>query len=285
MMPPVRLAPVVAGNYLGPDAMTASRDGKTLFIALADARQLALFDVAGNKVARTIALPAEPTALALSPDGKRLYVTCAAVKSTVAVIDTAAGKIVDSIPAGHTAHGVAVTPDGKRLYVCNRFNNDVSVIETAGHKQIARVAVTREPYAAVVTPDGKSVFVVNHLPLDRADSYDVAANISAIDTASNQATTIRLPNGSSSVRGICVSPDGRYVYVVHVLSHFELPATQLERGWVNTNAMSIIDAPARRAAQHGAPGRRRSGRGPALGRDDQRRRQNDLRDATPARTS
>ena len=34
--------------------------------------------------------------------------------------------------------------------------------------------------------------------------------------------------------------------MVHVLSHFQLPATQLERGWVNTNAMSIIDAPARR---------------------------------------
>ena len=63
-------APAAAQGYLGPDAITASRDGKTLFIALADARQLALFDVAGNKVARTIALPAEPTALALSPDGR-----------------------------------------------------------------------------------------------------------------------------------------------------------------------------------------------------------------------
>ena len=245
-MVPVQPVPIVRGNYLGPDAMTASRDGKTLYIALADARQLALFDVAAGKVARTIALPAEPTALALSPDGARLYVTCGAVKSTVAVIETATGRIVDSIPAGHTAHGVAVTPDGKRLYVCNRFNNDVAVIETASHKQIARVAVTREPYAAVATPDGKSVFVVNHLPLDRADEYDVAANISVIDTATNQAASIRLPNGSSSVRGICVSPDGRYVYVVHVLSHFELPATQLERGWINTNAMSIIDAPAKK---------------------------------------
>jgi len=239
-------APAAAGNYLGPDTVAASHDGKTLFIALADARQLAFFDVAGNKVARTLALPAEPTALALAPDGQRLYVTCGAVKSTVAVVDTAQGRIVDSIPAGHTAHGVAVSPDGKRLYVCNRFNNDVAVIEIAGHKQIARVPVTREPYAAVVTPDGKSVLVVNHLPLDRADSYDVAANISLIDTASNQVTTIRLPNGSSSARGICLSPDGHYAYVVHILSHFELPATQLERGWVNTNAMSIIDVPARR---------------------------------------
>jgi len=82
-------APAVAGSYLGPDAVAASRDGKTLFIALADARQLALFDVAANKLARTIPLPAEPTALALSPDGKRLYITCGAVKSTVAVLLTA----------------------------------------------------------------------------------------------------------------------------------------------------------------------------------------------------
>jgi len=244
--PGMPMGPGVGPNYLGPEAIAASRDGRTLFIALADARQLAFFDVASNKVARTIGLPASPTALALGPDGRRLYVTCSAVKSTVAVIDTADGKIVDSIPVGHTAHGVAVTSDGKRLYVCNRFNNDVSVIETAGHKQVARVAVTREPYAAAATPDGKTVFVVNHLPLDRADNYDVAAGVTAIDTASNQATTIRLPNGSSSVRGICVSPDGHYAYVVHILSHFELPATQLERGWVNTNAMSIIDAPARR---------------------------------------
>jgi YVTN family beta-propeller protein len=234
------------GAYLGPDAVAVSRDGKTLYIALADAHELALFDVASGRIKQNIPLAGEPTALALSPDGSWLYVTCAAVKSTVAVIDTAAGKVADSIPAGHTAHGVAVTPDGKRLYVCNRFNNDVAVIEAASHKQIARVPVTREPCAAVAAADGKVVFVANHLPLDRADSGNVAAVVSVIDTATLQATPIRLPNGSSSVRGMAISPDGRYVYVAHILSHFELPATQLDRGWVNTNAMSILDAASRR---------------------------------------
>ena len=73
----------------------------------------------------------------------------------------------------------------------------------AASKQIARVPVTREPYAAVATPDGKTVFVANHLPLDRADGSEVAANVSGIDTATNRVTAIRLPNGSSSVRGMC----------------------------------------------------------------------------------
>jgi YVTN family beta-propeller protein len=231
-----------AAGYLGPSAMVASSDGKTLYIAQADAKQIAVFDVAGRKVARTVAVPAEPTALALSADGAKLYVTCAAPKSTVCVIDTASGNVSASIPAGHSAHGVAVTPDGKRLYVCNRFDNCVSVIDLETKREITRVPATREPCGAVVTPDGKSVFVINLVPLDRSDSYDVAANVTVIDTASNQPANVRLLNGSSSVRGVCVSPDGKYVYVVHILSRYQMPTTQLERGWMNTNALSIIDA-------------------------------------------
>ena len=166
----------------------------------------------------SIPLPAEPTAAVLSPDGAKLYVTCAAPRSTIAVIETGSGKLLGSIVAGHTAVGPAISPDGKRLYVCNRFQNDVSVIDLAAGREIARVPAIREPIAAVVTPDGKSVFVANHLPLDRSTSYDVAAAVTAIDTASNRTLTIRLPNGNSSVRGVCVSPDGRYVYAVHLLA-------------------------------------------------------------------
>jgi mono/diheme cytochrome c family protein len=52
---------------------------------------------------------------------------------------------------------------------------------------------------------------------------------------------IQLPNGSTGLRGICVSPDGRYAYVTHILGRYQLPTTQLERGWMNTNALSIIN--------------------------------------------
>jgi mono/diheme cytochrome c family protein len=48
------------------------------------------------------------------------------------------------------------------------------------------------------------------------------------------------------VRGLCLSPDGKYVYVVHVLARYQMPTTQLERGWMNTNALSILDAAARK---------------------------------------
>jgi len=225
--------PLVArAAYLGPSALAASQDGKSLYVANLDANQIAVVDVNGGKVARSVSVPAPPTGLVLSPDGKTLYVTCAAPKSTVCVIDVASGKVTASIPAGHTAVGPAISPDGKMLYVCNRFDNDVSVIDVAAKKEVVRL----------ITPDGKTVFVINHLPLDVADGYDVASEVMMIDTASNQASSIRLPNGSSGIRGVCASPDGKYVYAVHILARYQMPTTQLERGWMNTNALSIIDA-------------------------------------------
>jgi len=236
-------SPVAAegATYLGPKVVVASQDGKRLFVACADAEHIAEVALPGGKVARSIAVPAEPTGMALSPDGATLYVTCAAPEGAVCPVDVKSGKVGPQIPAGHGAIGPAISPDGKKLYVCNRFDNDVSVIDLTA-KKIVRVSATREPFAAAITPDGKSVFVINHLPVDRSDGYDVAALVTVIDTATNKVSSIRLPNGSSGMRGICVSPDGKYVYAVHILARYQMPTTQLERGWMNTNAMSVIDA-------------------------------------------
>jgi len=75
-------------EYLGPCDVVASKDAKTLYVANADARQLAYVELSTGKVTRRVDMPAEPTGLALSPDGTKLVVTCAAPKSTVVVIDT-----------------------------------------------------------------------------------------------------------------------------------------------------------------------------------------------------
>ena len=181
-----------AADYLGPNQVVATKDGKTLYVLEVDAGQIAVVDPAAGKVLRTITPPVRPTGVAISADGGKLYVTCAAPEGSVAVIEAASGKVAATIPVGHTACGPALTPDGKRLYVCNRFNNNVSVIDLEANRELARLPVVREPVEAVVTPDGKSVFVANLLPNDRSDGSDVAATISVIDTASNQVSAIRL---------------------------------------------------------------------------------------------
>lgn len=205
-------------NYLGPCAIVASGDGKTLYVANADAEQIALVDLPRGAVVRSIRAPGPPTGLAVSPDGSKLYVTCAAAESRVVVLDTASGRVKRTIAVGHTAVGPAITPDGKRLYVCNRFDNDVSLIDLEAYKEVARVPAVREPVAAAVSPDAGLVFVANHLPADRADVLGVAAVVTVIDTRTRQTSEVRLPNGATGVRGLCLSPDGSYAFVTHILT-------------------------------------------------------------------
>jgi cytochrome c peroxidase len=43
------------------------------------------------------------------------------------------------------------------------------------------------------------------------------------------------------VRQVAVSADGRWAYAVHALARFAMPVSQLERSWVNGNALTIVD--------------------------------------------
>jgi YVTN family beta-propeller protein len=231
-------------NYQGPLALAAARDGRTLYVACADAGQVAWVGLPKGHILRRVPMPAAPSGLTLSPDGRRLFVTCAAPQSTMVALDALTGKSLAEIRVGHTAMSPVVSPDGRRLFVCNRFHNDVSVIDLAGGREIARVAAVREPVAAAITPAGDALLVANHLPLTRNDGAfkgDVSPVVTRIDTRTLKTTAIPLSHGASSVRGICVTVDGRYACVAHLLSNFESIPFRVDMGWINVNVVSIID--------------------------------------------
>lgn len=233
--------------YRAPLAIVAGEGGAVLYVAEHGGSAVAAVDRASGKVLRRTALGEPPAALALAPDGTRLYVAAGGFEGHVHVVDAAAGAVQSVLAAGHTPSALAVSPDGKILYVCNRFTNDVQCLDLLSGKEVARIPVRREPVAAALTPDGATLFVANLLPSGAADGAYTAAEISVIDTAARAAVEpIRLPNGSTGVRGICVSPCGTRAYATHVLGRYQLPTTQVERGWMNTNAVTVIDA-ARRA--------------------------------------
>ena len=218
----------------------ATADGKTVYVACEDSNKVLIVDLAG-KVTGQIDMSAKPTGSVLSPNKKQLFVTCSGSTGKVAVVDLATNKVVATWAVGYSPTGPVVSPDGKTLYVCYRFKNQIGLVDTTSGKEIGRVAATREPVAAAVTPDGKSLFVANLIPIGRADSYNVASVVTVVDTASRKASSIRLPNGSSSLHGVAITPDGKYALVTHILARYQMPTTQLERGWMNTNALSIID--------------------------------------------
>ena len=152
------------------------------------------------------------------------------------------GQVEYAIPVGSGACHPMWGPDKQHIYVCNQFSNTVSEIDLSTRKVTRTVSVLREPRSAVFSQDGQQLYVTNFLPAQRADVDYVAACVSVIDVKSfTKIKDIQLANGSNAVRGICITPDGKYVYVSHNLGRFAVPTSQLQQGWMNTSAFSVIN--------------------------------------------
>ncbi len=219
-----------------------SRNGEIVYIACATSGQIAYFNLAKREVLRRIEMPASPSGLALSADDQTLYVTCSAPESTVCAVDISTGRIRSRMRAGHSAMAPILTPDQRTLIVCNRFDNAVAFLDVKTGKEFGSVAVEREPVAAALTPDGQYLFVANHLHAGPADKAVVACAISVVDVGTRRTIKqIPLTNGSTLLRGICVSPDGRFIAVAHSLARFHLPTTHVTLGWMNDNVLTLIE--------------------------------------------
>ncbi|MBN1846708.1 MAG: hypothetical protein JW810_13575 [Sedimentisphaerales bacterium] len=264
MLPAALMAAPAEPNHLSPCLLAADPEANTLWIAQQTARRVDLFDTQTRRVVRRITLEARPNGMARDASG-RLYIAAGAEEGCLYIVPgelaapmradpsrreagveppvLSARQVAGVYPIGHTPTAPRISPDGRWIYLCRRFENDVVVFDRQAGEIAATIAVPREPIAAVLSSDGGRLFVANHLPEGPADGEYAAAEISVIDTAARTVCRqIPLPNGSTGVRDICLSADGTQAYVTHILARYQLPTTQLERGWMNTNALTILDA-------------------------------------------
>lgn len=148
-----------------------------------------------------------PLNLALTPDGRELWVTCEA-SASVAVVDVATRTLRLEIPVGGQPHDVAFTPDGKTAFVSNRLDDTVSVIDVATHRVTATIEVGDEPHGVLVDRRGRHLYVLN-------TSID---NISVIEVATLK--EVKRLSASRSPWSLAESPDGSRIIVTHALSRF-----------------------------------------------------------------
>jgi len=95
------------------------------------------------------------------------------------------------------------------------------------------IAIDQNPQALAVTADAKTLVVA-------CDATGPAARrVFIVDTESGK-STVRAINGSSNLRGIAVDPQGKFALAVHLVPKSHLPSTQIEQGWVFTNAVSYL---------------------------------------------
>ncbi len=89
----------------------------------------------------------EPYAIAVHPDGRRVYVTSNFDPGLVSVIDVQSETVVAEVQVEQWPQGLSVTPEGDKRYVADGNDNTVSVIDTATNSVMGTIPVGRGPVA------------------------------------------------------------------------------------------------------------------------------------------
>ncbi len=126
--------------------------------------------------------------------------------------------------------------------VTDRVANQIVVLDADSGERLDAVACRREPGAVAVDAPGQLAVVVHRRPHGPANDPRCAIGVDLVQVSRDLGVTeLTLPPGSTNGRGVVLSPDGRWAYVAHTIGRTHMPTEQIEYGWINANALSIID--------------------------------------------
>ena len=157
-------------------------------------------DAASNSIVAVADFPSDSTASAITPDGRRMYVTDY-TGARVLVFNPRSNVPHGQIAVGVNPLGLAMTPDGSRLYVVNQGSNSVSVIATSTNTVVATVPVGASPVWITLSADASRAYVVNQ----------GSQTVSVVATASN--SIVATISGFATPYDSALDPDGQNLWV------------------------------------------------------------------------
>jgi YVTN family beta-propeller protein len=121
--------------------------GKTGIVYVSTIKRLAAFDAVSGKKLWDIAPEGGCDRMALSPDGKVLFVPSLEGPHWT-VVDAANGKVITRIQTGSGSHNTIYAPDGSRVYMAGLRSNLLSIADPKTNSVVATVG----PFAAPIRP-------------------------------------------------------------------------------------------------------------------------------------
>lgn len=233
-------------TVISPDRLFLADNGKSLFVTNRAGSELIKMSADGKEMEQKVEFSSPVNAMTQDPDGN-LWVVCDGNYGMMYQLDGKKLSIQSKTKSGATPSDILYNPLSQSLWVAQRFNNELWEIDPATRKVKAKITVGREPVAMASFAGDSCLLIANNMPEMPSTAYPLAAQLDIVDVSSKKvASRIMLPNGSTDVKSIAVDKNRAYAYVTHLIARYQLPTNQLDRGWMATNTLSIIDLKARK---------------------------------------
>jgi YVTN family beta-propeller protein len=234
------ISKIVNAHYYSPFNLAVSNDGKNLYVVAEEGNALLVVDTEKNKVTNEIKVGTRPHSVILSKDGKTAYVSNQ-WSDNISVIDLDRFIVTDTLNTGGGPAGLALSSDGKYLYVANSFASDLSVVDIATGTELKRLTAGNSPAGVQISPDGKFVFVTSRRTLSAPFGDTIRCELTIVNDNSQKVAERRDIKSAYMMENIAFTPSGDLAIMPLVRPKNNVPTIQVERGWMMTNGIGIVD--------------------------------------------
>jgi YVTN family beta-propeller protein len=196
----------------------AAPDGSRYYVSNEGKSTLDIVDQKTLKVTKSIPLTGHPNNIAISKDGRRVYVSIAVAPGAVDVIDTTSQERVKSIPVKGSVHNTYVTPDGKFVVSGSIQSKTITVIDQKTEQPVWSLVMDLgiRPMAFAANPDGSTKWIF--VQLSALNGFAVVDFVTQ-----KEVNRIKLPAlppgkapflvGGNESHGMAVTSDGKTLVV------------------------------------------------------------------------
>lgn len=178
-----------------------SPDNRRAFVTQEAANNVLFIDLEKKAVSDTVAVGRGPFGVAISPDGRSLYVVnTRSGNGSLSIVDVRTRTVRDSLQFDTAPGLVVVSPDGQRGFLNSANGGRVSVVDLAANRVVGTIQTGGQiVYGMGFSPDGKRLYAA------------ASGKIVVIDTERN--LIVDRINVADDTGPLTVSPDGSRIYV------------------------------------------------------------------------
>lgn len=228
-------------DVFAPDHIWSAGEESGLLVTNRDKKEICLIDTRLKNTGIKVTLPTAANDLTETPD-RHIWVVCDGVGGSLCELNGKDLSVISQTALGHTPSALLFNRQTGSLWTTQRFNNELWEVSPETKEVLNRITVGREPVDIVSFAGDSLLLVANNLPEMSSLTYPIACQLDIVDVNNKKVVKrLQLPNGSTDVKALATDSKGDYAYAVHLLARYQLPTNQVDRGWMSTNVLSVIN--------------------------------------------